>query len=97
MRKLTVLLLLAGMALPAFAANDVTTAKVSVAQLEQALVILVEYRPADIAGKSYVCPARSVSILLAHTAQQTGAFSQSHYKGSAKTYLNDVVFGQYRR
>jgi hypothetical protein len=59
--------------------------------------ILVEYRPTDIAGKSYVCPARSVSILLAHTAQQTGAFSQSHYKGAAKTYLNDVTFGQYRR
>jgi len=59
--------------------------------------ILVEYSPTDIAGKSYICPARSVSILQAHTAQQTGAYSRSHYQGASKTYLNDVAFGQYRR
>jgi hypothetical protein len=59
--------------------------------------ILVEYSPTDIAGKSYICPSRSVSILLAHTAQQTGMHSQSRYQGSAKTYLNDVAFVQYRR
>jgi len=33
MRKLTILILLAGMALPAFAANDVKSEMVSVAQL----------------------------------------------------------------
>jgi hypothetical protein len=59
--------------------------------------ISVEYGPVEIAGKNYVCPVRSVSILRAHTAQQTGAVSRSNYKGAAKTYLNDVAFGQYRR
>ncbi len=59
--------------------------------------ILVEYKATDIAGKSYICPARSVSVLMAHTAQQTGIYSRMHYKGAAKTFLNDVAFGQYRR
>jgi hypothetical protein len=59
--------------------------------------IQVEYGPVEIAGKKYICPAKSVSILQAHTAQQRGMISQEHYKGSAKTFLNDVAFGQYRR
>ena len=59
--------------------------------------IEVEYSPVEIAGKTYICPVRSVSILMAHTAQQTGAYSRSNYKGASKTYLNDVSFGQYRR
>ena len=59
--------------------------------------IQVEYSPVEIAGKTYICPVRSVSILMAHTAQQTGAASRSNYKGAAKTFLNDVAFSQYRR
>jgi hypothetical protein len=59
--------------------------------------MLVEYAPVEIGGKTFVCPAKSVSILLAHTAAHVGAYSRSNYKGSAKTFLNDVVFGQYRR
>jgi hypothetical protein len=59
--------------------------------------IQVEYSPVEIAGKSYICPVRSVSILAAHTAQQTGAHSMSNYKGAAKTFMNDVAFSQYRR
>jgi hypothetical protein len=59
--------------------------------------IQVEYGPMEIAGKKYICPTRSVSILQAHTGQQSGMISKEHYKGSAKTYLNDVAFGQYRR
>lgn len=59
--------------------------------------IQVEYSPTEIAGRTYICPVKSVSILMAHTAQQTGAFSRSNYRGAAKTYLNDVVFSQYRR
>jgi hypothetical protein len=59
--------------------------------------MLVEYGPMEIAGKNYVCPTKSVSILMAHTGQQSGMISKEHYKGSAKTYLNDVAFGQYRR
>jgi hypothetical protein len=59
--------------------------------------IQVEYSPVEIAGKKYICPVRSVSILAAHLEQQTGAQSMSKYKGPAKTYLNEVAFSQYRR
>jgi hypothetical protein len=59
--------------------------------------IAIEYGPVEIGGKNYVCPARSVSILMAHTAQQKGAASRSNYRGAAKTFLNDVVFAHYRR
>jgi hypothetical protein len=59
--------------------------------------MIVEYAPVEIGGKSFVGPAKSVSILLAHTATHEGAYSRSDYKGSAKTFLNDVVFGKYRR
>jgi hypothetical protein len=72
-------------------------AELSKGELVSRADILVEYSPIVIAGKSYICPSRSVSILLAHTAQQTGMQSQSHYQGSAKTYLNDVAFVQYHR
>jgi hypothetical protein len=58
---------------------------------------LVEYGSIEIAGKNYVCPTKSVSILQAHTGQQSGMYSMEHYKGAAKTYLNDVYFSQYRR
>jgi len=59
--------------------------------------IAVEYAPQEIGGQSYICPARSVSTLQAHTAQQTGAVSRSNYKGAPKTFLNDVTFSNYRR
>jgi hypothetical protein len=72
-------------------------AELPAGELVSKAAILVEYGPMEIAGKQYVCPTKSVSILKAHTAQQTGMYSKEHYKGSAKTYLNDVAFGQYRR
>jgi len=59
--------------------------------------MMVEYGPVEIGGKSYICPVKSVSILQAHTTQNQGAYSRSNYKGPAKTFLNDVAFGQYRR
>lgn len=59
--------------------------------------IAIEYAPTEVGGRSYLCPARSISILQAHTAQQSGAFSRSDYKGPAKTFLNDVAFANYRR
>jgi hypothetical protein len=59
--------------------------------------LMVEYGPVEIGGKSYTCPQRSVSILLAHTTQPHGMYSRADYKGSAKTFLNDVRFGDYRR
>ena len=59
--------------------------------------IAVEYAATDIGGRSYICPARSVSMLQAHTAQQSAASSRSNFKGQPKTFLNDVRFGNYRR
>jgi hypothetical protein len=66
-------------------------------ELVSKAAMLIEYGPVEIGGKSYTCPAKSVSILLAHTAQQKGMFSRANLQGSAKTFLNDVAFGQYRR
>jgi hypothetical protein len=58
----------------------------------------IEYGPVEIGGKTYICPAKSVSVLLAHTTQPpVGMQARSNYHGTAKTFLNDVVFGQYRR
>ena len=58
----------------------------------------VEYAPVEIGGKTYICPVKSVSILKAHTAlPPKGMQSAASYKGPAKTFLNDVAFGQYRR
>jgi len=59
--------------------------------------MLVEYGPVDIGGKQFTCPSRSISILQAHTTQQKGMYSRANYQGSAKTFLNDVEFRQYRR
>jgi hypothetical protein len=59
--------------------------------------IAIEYGPVEIAGKSYFCPKRSVSVLLAHTAAQQGTASRTNYQGAAKTFLNDVEFNKYRR
>jgi len=64
--------------------------------------IAVEYSPTDIGGRSYICPARSVSIQRVHNADHSGALSGSYqtaseYKGPIKTFLNDVRFTDYRR
>lgn len=59
--------------------------------------MIVEYAPVDIAGKSYICPVKSVSILEAHVNQLHGMYSQTNYQGQPKTFLNDIVFGSYRR
>jgi hypothetical protein len=59
--------------------------------------ITVEYAPTEIAGKSYMCPTRSVSILEAYVYHPRGMFSRADYRGPTKTFLNDVVFGHYRR
>jgi hypothetical protein len=59
--------------------------------------IVIEYSPVEIGGKSYICPARSVSVLQAHVTIPKGMYSSSNFQGPAKTFLNDVQFGQYRR
>jgi hypothetical protein len=59
--------------------------------------MIVEYGPVEIAGKKYICPVKSISVLQAHTTQNMGAYAMSNLRGPVKTYLNDVVFDQYRR
>ncbi len=59
--------------------------------------IAMEYSSVEIGGRSYICPAKSVSVLMAHTAAQQGMQSRTNYQGAAKTFLNDIVYGQYRR
>lgn len=59
--------------------------------------IMVEYGPTEIAGKGYMCPVKSVSTLQVHVYQPHGMYSRTDYRGPAKTFLNDAVFGRYRR
>jgi hypothetical protein len=59
--------------------------------------LIVEYASVDIGGKSFTCPAKSISILAAHVYQPHGMYSQANYTGPSKTFLNDAVFGNYRR
>ncbi len=59
--------------------------------------VVMEYAPFEIGGRNYICPARSISLLEAHTAQPHGMYSKADYKGPAKTFLNDAVFDQYKR
>ena len=59
--------------------------------------IALEYGPVEIGGKSSVCPLKSVSLLKVFIAKPEGAFSQSHYQGMPKTFLNEVEFADYHR
>jgi hypothetical protein len=59
--------------------------------------IVMEYGSVEIGGQSYICPVKSVSVLMAHTAVQEGMQSRSNYQGAAKTFLNDIAYGQYQR
>jgi hypothetical protein len=72
-------------------------AEVAAGELISKAGIMVEYNSVEIGGEKFICPVRSVSVLMAHTAQQTGMHSRSNYQGTAKTFLNDVAFGQYHR
>lgn len=59
--------------------------------------IAIEYTATDIGGRSYICPARSVSILQSHSLKNRAAISHPNYDGPVKTFLNDVTFSNYRR
>jgi len=72
-------------------------AEIPAGELVSKAGMLVEYGPVEIGGKTFICPAKSVSLLTVHTAKRMGAYARSSYQGAGKTYLNDVVFSQYRR
>ncbi len=59
--------------------------------------IEVEYGPVEIGGKTNICPLKSISLLKVYVAKPEGAFSQSHYQGVPKTFLDDVEFEAYHR
>jgi hypothetical protein len=47
--------------------------------------MMVEYGAVDIGGKSYICPLRGVSVLLAHTTQpRVGDASRGNLQGAGK-------------
>lgn len=86
-----------------FNPNDGSIGRVSLnADMPQGSVVtnagmIVEYGPTEIGGRTYICPLKSISIIMAHTTQQGDAQTRSNYKGPVKTFLNDVAFGPYRR
>ena len=58
--------------------------------------IMVEYGPQVLGGRTYICPARSVSISRQRFIMDMHGWSES-YKVYApfETLLNDVVFDKY--
>lgn len=72
-------------------------AEVSPGELVSRAAISMEFGPVEIGGKSYVCPTKSVSLLLAHTAQPRQGMHMAGFEGIPKTFLNDVHYDQYRR
>jgi hypothetical protein len=49
--------------------------------------MMVEYGAVDIGGKSYICPLRGVSVLLAHTTQPPLTMQPvANYRGPTKTF-----------
>ncbi len=59
--------------------------------------IVIDYGSVEIGGRNYICPEHSVSVLAAHIAKPEGMYSKAMYQGPAKIFLNDIVFGEYRR
>jgi len=67
--------------------------------------MLVEYAPVDIAGKTYICPVKSISISVAPAAPaqpldlRHNSFAEEALKSDRspglQTMLNDVAFDQY--
>jgi len=58
--------------------------------------MLVEYGPVEIGGKQFICPLKSVSVLLAHTVQPRPGMHIATFEGTPKTFLNHVDFVHYR-
>jgi VWFA-related protein len=68
--------------------------------------ILVEYGPVEIGGRSYICPVKNVSVLLAPVKPETATDIPHNRNVTAKgeaapdsprMLLNDVVFDQYHQ
>jgi hypothetical protein len=51
--------------------------------------VFVEYGAVEIGGKSYICPVRSISLLV--------EYASANHNGLPQRLLNDAVFRQYRR
>lgn len=58
--------------------------------------IMVEYAPQTIGGKTYICPARSVSVSRQRTVSVVHEWGESfRVYGPFVSLLNDVTFGNY--
>ena len=58
--------------------------------------VMVEYGPVEIAGKSYICPVRSVSMSVGQSGKVTAnAKNAPAIRTVSRTLLNDVSFTDY--
>lgn len=57
--------------------------------------MVVEYLPIQVGNRTVTLPARSVSLLQAHTARRFDGMTAPTYTGTPKTFLNDTVFSAY--
>jgi len=59
--------------------------------------MLVQYGQVEIGGRSFICPSKSVSVLMAHAEHPKMGMHMAIYDGVPKTFLNDVAFGDYHQ
>jgi VWFA-related protein len=58
--------------------------------------IVIEYGPVEIAGKTYICPLRSISLVRSRSVDILGEWDESFRTyGPYATMLNDVTFSGY--
>ncbi len=72
-------------------------AELAPGELVEKAGMLVEYEPVLIGANAVVVPARSVSILRAHTTAPPAGMHMASFKGPAKTFLNEVEFRDYHQ
>ena len=63
---------------------------------------MVEYGPVEIGGATYICPVKSVSLIVARTVNTKANYQNKFGPASTKagpllTKVNDVQFKQYHR
>ena len=57
--------------------------------------MVVDYGPQQISAKTVIVPARSISLLQAHTTHPRGSLASPTFSGAPKTFLNDTSFTSY--
>lgn len=66
-------------------------------ELVEKAAMVVEYGPAQIAGKTVILPLRSIALLGAHATPPAEGMHLASDLGPVKTYLNETLFEDYHQ